>query len=114
MSTSETPPPLFRLLPCLLLSSSPSSLLPLAKAGAAPNPSASTPPPTSFAEPLKKVRRELRRWCGSEGPSSCSRAGGGVDVAFAFEHALLLLVVVSGGPVSNHEPTRCGVYIVLG
>src|SRR5829696_5940251 len=105
MSTSETPPPLFRLLPCLLLSSSPSSLLPLAKAGAAPNPSASTPPPTSFAEPLKKVRRELRRWWATEGSSSCSRAGG-VDVAFAFEHALLLLVVVSGGPVPNHEPTR--------
>src|SRR5688572_24234462 len=56
MSTSETPPPLFLLPPCLLSSS---SLLPLAKAGAAPNPSASAPPPSSFADPVKKPRREV-------------------------------------------------------
>jgi hypothetical protein len=29
-----------------------------------------------------------------------------VDVAVAFEHALLLSVVVTGGPVSNH-PDAC-------
>src|SRR5918998_4040744 len=62
MSTSETPPPLFLLPPCLLSSSS----LPLAKAGAAPNLSA--PPPSSFADPVKKPRREV-----SDLPSFSSR-----------------------------------------
>src|SRR5215203_1065231 len=58
MSTSETLLPLLFLLPPCLLSSS-SSLFPLAKAGAAPNPSASAPPPSSFADPVRKPRREV-------------------------------------------------------
>ena len=49
---SETPL-LFLLPPCFLSSSS----LPLARAGSAPNPSA--PPPSRFADPVRKPRREV-------------------------------------------------------
>jgi hypothetical protein len=37
----------------------------LARAGAATSPSASAPPPSTFAELPKKVRLEVRRWCAS-------------------------------------------------
>src|SRR5918996_1511151 len=101
MSTSETPPLFFLLPPCFLSSSS--SWLPLAKAGAAPNPSASAPPPSSFAEPLKKVRRELRRWCASEGSSSCSGVAVSMWLSPLSMHRSFFLVV-------GFRTTPMGVY----